>query len=222
MQAGERANHNRCAMARKSVSFVGYWASQVCRACSFPFPHRPAHTVAQWFQVGIINRRLLDRLLVNGHRLFEPLQALLQPAKLAAVAGEIVGNGPYLAELLRRGQQLVERFLGALQFVQRERAVNPGVRPTRGELDDRCCNSQPAQKWSRLWFDPSFGLDKATNEASRFLSRHRQSGLSPDRLNEMFHAEHFERIIKNFEAGKFQFLTDSDVAAMKKLVEQLR
>ena len=66
------------------------------------------------------------------------------------------------------------------------------------------------------------GLDRATNEMSRFLRRHRGSRLSPDRANELFHVEHFQRIIKNWEAGKFQFLSADDIASIRKIIEELQ
>lgn len=66
------------------------------------------------------------------------------------------------------------------------------------------------------------GLDKVTNEAGRFMRRHAKSGLSPDRVNQLFHVEHFNRIIKNWENGKFQFLSADDIAGIKKIIEELK
>lgn len=66
------------------------------------------------------------------------------------------------------------------------------------------------------------GLDKTTNEASRFLRRNANSGLSPERLNELFHVEHFQRIIASWEAGNFKFLSADDIEAIRKIIEELR
>jgi hypothetical protein len=66
------------------------------------------------------------------------------------------------------------------------------------------------------------GLDRATNEAGRFIRRHAKSGLTPDRVNQLFHVEHFKRIIKNWEDGKFKFLSADDIAGIKKIIEELR
>ena len=66
------------------------------------------------------------------------------------------------------------------------------------------------------------GLDRVTSEAGRFLRRHKNSGLSPERINELFHVEHFKRIIANWDAGKFQFLSADDIAAIRKIIEELK
>lgn len=58
------------------------------------------------------------------------------------------------------------------------------------------------------------GLDRAMHEMSRAKAR----GLS---LQE-FHAEVFERIVENWSAGKFPFLTAEDIAGIKEMVVELR
>ena len=58
------------------------------------------------------------------------------------------------------------------------------------------------------------GLDRATREASKAIRR----GLT----NEQFHAELFGRIIENYAKGRFQFLTVSDLAALRKMIEVLK
>lgn len=62
------------------------------------------------------------------------------------------------------------------------------------------------------------GLDKATGEAGRFLRKHSRSGLSPDRINELFHVEHFKRIIKNWQSGGFSFLSAEDIAGIRRII----
>lgn len=66
------------------------------------------------------------------------------------------------------------------------------------------------------------GLDRATNEASRFMRRHARSGHSAERLNDLFHVEHFQRTIANWDAGKLQFLSADDIAAIRKIIEELK
>jgi hypothetical protein len=58
------------------------------------------------------------------------------------------------------------------------------------------------------------GLDRATHEASKAIRR----GLT----NEQFHAELFQRILDGRGAGKFPFLTDEDLTALRSLIEQLK
>ena len=98
------------------------------------FPNRGAHAVPQWFQVGIINAGPLDGVLVNRHSLFEPLLTFVQSPQLGAVAREVVQYRPHLGKPVRHGQQVIERFLGALQFMQGKGPVNPSIRSVGGEL----------------------------------------------------------------------------------------
>jgi len=58
------------------------------------------------------------------------------------------------------------------------------------------------------------GLDRATNQASRAIRR----GIT----NEQFHAEVFRRIIGNYSTGKYQFLTQEDIAALLGFVTRLK
>jgi hypothetical protein len=58
------------------------------------------------------------------------------------------------------------------------------------------------------------GLDRATHEMSRAKAR----GASL----EEFHADLFERVVENYLAGKFPFLTAEDIAAIKDIVVKLR
>ena len=58
------------------------------------------------------------------------------------------------------------------------------------------------------------GFDRATREASRAIRR----GLS----NEEFHAEVFQRIIRRYEAGGYQFLTAEDINALRQIIRELR
>ena len=66
------------------------------------------------------------------------------------------------------------------------------------------------------------GLDRATSEAGRFMRRNARSGHSTERLNELFHVEHFQRIIANWDAGKFQFLSADDIVAILKIIKELK
>ena len=66
------------------------------------------------------------------------------------------------------------------------------------------------------------GFDRKTNGATRFRRRNSNKGMSPVRINELFHIEHFERIIKNWEAEKFQFLSENDIADIRTIIEELR
>lgn len=58
------------------------------------------------------------------------------------------------------------------------------------------------------------GLDRATSEASRAIQR----GLD----NTQFHIEVFERIVKNYEAGRFPFLTLEDIRGLKVIIDGLK
>lgn len=58
------------------------------------------------------------------------------------------------------------------------------------------------------------GLDRATSEASRAIQR----GLD----NTQFHIEVFERIVKNYEAGQFPFLTLEDIRGLKVIIDGLK
>ncbi len=58
------------------------------------------------------------------------------------------------------------------------------------------------------------GLDRATDEASRSARR----GAT---LNE-FHADVFERVVRNSKAGRFGFLTADDLLAIITLIGRLR
>jgi len=58
------------------------------------------------------------------------------------------------------------------------------------------------------------GLDRATNEASK--SRYRGLTL------EQFHAEVYSRIVNNYAAGLFQFLTQDDIAALLGYIKALK
>jgi hypothetical protein len=66
------------------------------------------------------------------------------------------------------------------------------------------------------------GLDRASSEASRFIRRYEASGYSAERLRDLFHVEHFERIIRNWEEGMFPFLSGQDIADIKKIIEELK
>lgn len=55
------------------------------------------------------------------------------------------------------------------------------------------------------------GLDRPAREASKAIQR----GLS----NERFHAEVFRRMLNSNSEGRFQFLTEGDVAAIRVLIE---
>ena len=65
------------------------------------------------------------------------------------------------------------------------------------------------------------GLDKATGEAGRFLRKYSGSGLSPERINELFHIEHFRRIIHNWEKGRFSFLSADDISGIRRIIGEL-
>jgi len=65
------------------------------------------------------------------------------------------------------------------------------------------------------------GLDKATGEAGRFLRKYSGSGLSPERINELFHIEHFRRIIHNWEKGRFSFLSAEDISGIRRIIREL-
>ena len=58
------------------------------------------------------------------------------------------------------------------------------------------------------------GLDGVTAEASKSIYR----GLS----NEQFHAEVFQRVLDNYEQGKFSFLNAEDLAVLKKVIQALQ
>jgi len=58
------------------------------------------------------------------------------------------------------------------------------------------------------------GLDRVKNEAGNALRR----GLT----NEQFHREVFERIIKNYESGVLNFLTEADIAGIWEIVGVLQ
>jgi hypothetical protein len=53
---------------------------------------------------------------------------------IGAVARKVVQNGPDIGEFVRHAPQLVERFPGALEFMQSKRAMNPAFRPLRVNL----------------------------------------------------------------------------------------
>jgi hypothetical protein len=59
-------------------------AATLRRSCSLlrALPERAAHAVPERFEIRVINRRPLDGVLVNGHRLLEPRFAFLQAAQL--------------------------------------------------------------------------------------------------------------------------------------------
>lgn len=58
------------------------------------------------------------------------------------------------------------------------------------------------------------GLDRTTFEASRAISR----GLD----NNQFHSEVFQRILDNFNAGKFKFLTKEDIGTIQQVITTLK
>lgn len=96
--------------------------------------------VQERFQIGIINPRALDGVLVDGHRFLEPFLRLVQSPQLGAVTGEVVRDRPHLGERVRHGQQLIEHLLRLFEFMQGEGAVNLRVHSIRVELDDRIGN----------------------------------------------------------------------------------
>lgn len=78
----------------------------------------------------------------------------------------------------------------------------------RGDLRDELVNRL------ELAEEIQHGLDWPTREATKALRR----GLT----NEQFHAELFERILQGCKNGRFQFLTDDDLTALKQLITKLR
>jgi len=100
-------------------------------------PKRGTHAVPERFQIGVINRRSIDSVLVDRHCFLEPLLTFVQPRQLGAVARKVVRDRPHLRERFRHRRQLIESLLRTLQLVQSEGAMNPTVRPFRRELCDR-------------------------------------------------------------------------------------
>jgi hypothetical protein len=66
------------------------------------------------------------------------------------------------------------------------------------------------------------GLDRKTHEAARFGRLHERSGLSEERFNDMFHAEHFQRIVDNYRKGQFTFLHPEEIETLKGIIQKLR
>lgn len=67
-------------------------------------PNAPAHAVPKGLQVRVINPGPLHRLLINQDRLLEPRCAFLETPQLGAVAGQVVGDGPFLGEFVHNRQ----------------------------------------------------------------------------------------------------------------------